>query len=51
MSTHDIGQARRLAEDVVFLLDGQLAGQGPAARILDGEGPPGLRAYMEGRLS
>jgi tungstate transport system ATP-binding protein len=30
MSTHDVGQARRLASDVVFLMGGQVIEQGPA---------------------
>lgn len=35
MSTHDMGQARRLADDVVFMLAGEIHEAGPAAQLLD----------------
>ncbi|WP_117210391.1 ABC transporter ATP-binding protein [Allorhizocola rhizosphaerae] len=34
IATHDLGAARRLADDVVVLRDGQVCESGPAARVL-----------------
>lgn len=48
--THDIGQARRLADDVAFLHRGRLAEQAPAARFFTGPASQPGRAYLEGRL-
>ena len=48
--THDLGQARRLAEDVVFLHRGRLAEQGPAGQILASPRSEPMRAWIEGRL-
>ena len=35
MASHDLGQVRRLAGDVIFLVRGALCEQGPAADFLD----------------
>lgn len=35
MSTHDMGQARRLARDVIFMLGGKIHEEGPAAQVLN----------------
>ncbi|HUF55675.1 MAG TPA: ATP-binding cassette domain-containing protein [Thermohalobaculum sp.] len=48
--THDIGQARRLADDVVFLHRGRLAEHGPAGRFFDAPRSEAARAYLDGRL-
>lgn len=48
--THDIGQARRLADDVVFLQSGRLAEYSPAARFFDTPRSEAARAYLQGRL-
>ncbi|WP_245306339.1 phosphate ABC transporter ATP-binding protein [Roseovarius aestuariivivens] len=48
--THDIGQARRLADDVVFLHAGQLAEYSPAARFFDAPRSEAAQAYLQGRL-
>ena len=41
MATHDLGQARRLAGDVVFLAKGRLVEHAPAAPLLHGAGHAG----------
>ena len=48
--THDQGQARRLAEDAVFLHNGRVAEAGPAAQVLDRPRTPAAQAWLEGRL-
>jgi tungstate transport system ATP-binding protein len=48
--THDIGQARRLADEVVFLHRGQLEEQSPAGRFFDAPVSASARAFLEGRL-
>jgi tungstate transport system ATP-binding protein len=48
--THDIGQARRIADEVVFLHRGRLAEQTPAAAFFAGPRSQAARAYLEGRL-
>ncbi len=50
MVTHDQGQARRLAQDVVFLQDGRLAEAGRADVVLQSPRSDPLRAWLEGRL-
>lgn len=48
--THDRGQARRLAEDVVVMEGGRVAESGPAARVLEAPQSEAARAWLEGRL-
>jgi tungstate transport system ATP-binding protein len=48
--THDIGQARRLADDVVFLNRGRLAEHTPAERFFDDPVSQAARDYLAGRL-
>ena len=48
--THDIGQARRLARDVVFLHNGRIAEHAPAADFFASPTSDAARAYLEGRL-
>ncbi len=48
--SHDVGQARRLADDVVFLNRGRVAEQGPAAAFFDGPQTAEASAYLAGRL-
>lgn len=50
MTTHDMGQARRLAEDVVFLHRGRLVEQGPAERFFARPATPEARAFLAGDL-
>ncbi len=48
--THDIGQARRLADDVLFLNRGRLAEHTPASRFFDNPVSEAARDYLAGRL-
>jgi tungstate transport system ATP-binding protein len=50
MTTHNLGQARRLAEDVAFLHRGRLIEHGPAARFFAGPDAPEPRAFLAGDL-
>jgi tungstate transport system ATP-binding protein len=50
MSTHDLGQARRLAQDVAFLHRGRLMEHAPAARFFAGPGSAEARAFLAGDL-
>ncbi len=48
--THDLGQAKRLADDVVFLADGRLAEHGSARTFFGAPASEAARAYLAGRL-
>jgi tungstate transport system ATP-binding protein len=48
--THDLGQARRLADDVVFLNRGRLVEHTPAPRFFDDPDSGAARDYLDGRL-
>jgi tungstate transport system ATP-binding protein len=48
--THDIGQARRLADDVVFMHAGRLVEYQPAAAFFGSPSSPQARAYLDGRI-
>lgn len=48
--THDVGQARRLAGDVVFLHAGRIAERAPAGSFFSAPSSAPARAYLEGRL-
>lgn len=50
LATHDLGQARRLAEDVLFFERGLLAEQAPADRFFAAPGSPAARRYLAGEL-
>ena len=50
MVTHDLGQARRLADDIVFLHAGRVAESGPAERVLNAPRSAAARAWLDGRL-
>ena len=50
MTTHDLAQARRIAEEVIFLHNGQVTERGEAARFFDGPQSDAARAFLEGRL-
>ena len=50
MSTHDLGQARRLADDVVFLSRGRVVESGPAAVFFARPRTPEARAFLAGEL-
>ncbi len=48
--THDRDQARRLAEDVVFLHRGRVIERAPAAEFFERPQSPEAQAYLAGRL-
>ena len=48
--THDQGQARRLADDIIFLHAGRVAETGTSSEVLDSPGSEAARAWLEGRL-
>jgi tungstate transport system ATP-binding protein len=50
MTTHDLGQARRLAEDVAFLHRGRLLEAGPAAEFFAAPRSAEARAFLAGDL-
>ena len=50
MSTHDMGQARRLATDVIFLVAGKVHEQGVASAVLGQPQTAELRAFLQGDI-
>ncbi len=50
MASHDLGQVRRLAGDVVFLVRGALCEQGKAGDFLDHPTTPEAAAFLRGDL-
>ena len=48
--THDIGQARRMADDVVFLHRGKLMEHCPARRFFDRPETQAARDYLNGKI-
>ncbi|MEM9796548.1 MAG: ATP-binding cassette domain-containing protein [Pseudomonadota bacterium] len=50
MSTHDMGQARRLADDVVFLKGGRIHEQAPAETFFEGPATDAAQAFLRGDI-
>jgi len=50
MTTHDLGQARRLADEVVFLHRGRLIERAPANDFFSAPASPEARAFLAGEL-
>jgi tungstate transport system ATP-binding protein len=50
MTTHDLGQARRLADDVLYLDRGRLVEAAPAARFFEAPQSASARAFLKGDL-
>ncbi len=50
MATHDMGQARRLGSDVLFLCGGQLLETAPAAQFFQRPRTPQARAFLRGDI-
>ena len=50
LSTHDMGQARRMADHVVFLLGGQVIETGPAAAFFERPQTPQAQAFLRGDI-
>jgi tungstate transport system ATP-binding protein len=50
MTTHNLGQAQRLASDVIFLLNGQVHEQGPAPKIFTSPNTNEAKAFFQGDI-
>lgn len=50
LTTHNLGQARRLGDEVLFLHQGRMVERGPAARLLSDPSSAEARAYLAGEL-
>ncbi|WP_323008126.1 ABC transporter ATP-binding protein [Pseudorhodobacter sp.] len=50
MSTHDLGQARRLADEIVFLYNGLLVESGPKSTLLKSPAAPEIATFLKGDL-
>ena len=50
MTTHDLSQARRLADEVVFMHRGRMAEHTPADQFFDAPASAEARAYLNGEL-
>ena len=48
--THDVGQAKRIADDVLFLHHGKLAEHSPAKSFFQKPKSAAARAYLAGKL-
>jgi tungstate transport system ATP-binding protein len=48
--THDLGQAKRLADEIVFLHRGRLSEHTPASRFFTNPSSGAATAYLEGRI-
>jgi tungstate transport system ATP-binding protein len=51
MTTHDLGQARRLADQILFLNHGHLVETGPAVPFFAGPATPEAAAFLKGELT
>lgn len=50
MTTHNLGQATRLADDIVFLADGRVQEHAPAQRFFAHPQSSAARAFLQGEL-
>jgi len=50
MVTHNIFQAKRIANEVLFFYEGHLVEKGPASQIFSSPEDPRTRAFIEGRM-
>jgi tungstate transport system ATP-binding protein len=50
MATHDLGQARRLAGDIVFLMRGRVIEHAPVAQFFTAPASPEAAAFLRGEL-
>ena len=50
LSTHDMGQARRIADEVVFILGGKVHETGSAQTFFDSPQTPQARAFLNGDI-
>jgi tungstate transport system ATP-binding protein len=50
MTTHNLGQATRLADDIIFLADGRVQEHAAAQRFFAHPQSPAARAFLQGEL-
>jgi tungstate transport system ATP-binding protein len=50
MTTHNLGQATRLADDIIFLADGRVQEHESAQRFFARPQSPAARAFLQGEL-
>lgn len=50
MTTHDMGQAKRLASDALFMLHGTICESGPAPAVFDSPRTSELQAFLRGDI-
>ena len=50
MTTHDLGQARRLADEVIFINRGRIVEQTPAAQFFEAPQSAEASAFIRGDL-
>lgn len=50
MSTHDLGQAARLADEIIFMLNGRVHETGPAERFFSAPTTPEAQAFLNGQI-
>ena len=50
MATHNMGQARRLAGDVIFMLNGKIHEHGAADYIMNAPQTPELKSFLQGDI-
>jgi tungstate transport system ATP-binding protein len=48
--THDIGQAKRLGDEIIFMHHGRIEEQAPASRFFDSPVSDKARAFLDGRI-
>jgi len=48
--THDVAQAKRVADDITFIHDGRIEEQSPASDFFNNPASHASRAYLDGRL-
>ncbi|MHA1535926.1 MAG: ATP-binding cassette domain-containing protein [Alphaproteobacteria bacterium] len=51
MTTHDLGQARRLADEVLFIHNGRLSERAEASKFFEQPETPAADAFMRGELT
>ncbi len=50
MTTHDLGQAKRLADEIIFMNRGAIVERSDTKRFFQGPETPEARAFIDGRL-
>jgi tungstate transport system ATP-binding protein len=50
MTTHDLGQAQRVADEILFIHHGRLLEQTPADRFFAAPATPEAEAFIKGEL-